>query len=233
MPPYFRFGSSFQIFRRGMRFRYVILSSVALVLALLVIPGSQALACDPFDFDAPAHLIWCDVRARTSTPPPTPTPAPVSTIVIAKPVAATITQRGGDSPATALEVGPDLQTIPAGGRLWYKIGSDGNHIDVWIETYGQSGLGFAVYAPNQKDIQSPDTQPKGLGTVPNSEPNMLRWAGGSFAQKGAWYALVTNISSINLSYRIGAIQTAVQKTCTDPYWEILPNGHGTYWVACH
>jgi hypothetical protein len=213
-----------------MRFKGILLSSIVLVIGLVIVSSSVAGACGPVDFDASAETIWCDARARIPTPPPPPTPTPVLVAAV-RPVAATI-QRGGDSPANALEVGSDIQNIPAGGRLWYKIGSNGNHIDVWIETYGQSGLGFAIYAPNQTDIQSPDTRPKGLGTVPNSEPNMLRWAGGSFLQIGTWYALVTNSSATSLSYRIGAVQSAVEKSCSSPYWEILPTGQGTFWVLC-
>ncbi len=202
---------------------------------MLAIPVSSAAACNPFDFDAPADALWCEVRARTPIPA-TPTPAP---IVIAKPVAASVPRgkdtsatatRGGDSPANALEVNSNIQTIDPGGRLWYKIGNDGMHIDVWVETYGQAGLSFAVYAPNQ-DLQSPDVKPKGLGTFSNSEPSILRWSGGSFLQRGIWYAFVTNRSSAPVSYRIGAAQSPADKVCASPYWEYI-NGVGVFWVVC-
>ncbi len=218
-----------------MRFKGILLALIALTLLMLAIPTSSALACNPSDFDAPADAIWCEVRDRTPIPA-TPTPAP---IVIAKPVAASAprtndtsanTTRGGDSPANAVEVSSNMQTINPGGRLWYKIGNDGLHIDVWVETYGQPGLSFAVYAPNQ-DIQSPDAKPKGLGTSSNAEPSILRWSGGSFLQRGNWYALVTNSNSVPVSYRIGAAQSSADKVCNSPYWEYI-NGVGVFWTVC-
>ncbi len=226
-----------------MRFKRILLSSIVLLAGLVAIPRSIALACAPVDFESPADDIWCQVRASVTAPTisATPTPtlaafAPVPTSapqvsVVAIP-ASSAPQKSGDSPANAREVSPNLQTIPPGGRIWYKIGSNGSHMDVWMETNGQLGLGFAVYAPNQTNLQSPDTKPKGLGTYPNSDPNTLRWAGGSFTQIGTWYALVTNTSSATLTYRMGAVQSAVDKNCTSPYWEILPTGQGTYWIAC-
>jgi hypothetical protein len=211
-----------------MRLRGIVFSAIVFVVALLVISNSAVLACGPVEFDAPSSDIWCEVRSRP--PVPTPTPTPVQVVAAAKPAVA-ITQKSGDSPANALEVGPDLQTISAGGRRWYKIGNDGMHMDVWVETYGNPGLGFAVYAPNQ-DINAVDTKPKGVGTYPNNDPSTLRWAGGSFLQRGTWYALVSNSSSNAVTYRIGATQSPVDKACTSPYWEILPTGQGTYWVLC-
>ena len=139
--------------------------------------------------------------------------------------------RGGDSPAHALELSPDFQMINPGGQVWYKIGADGSHMDVWMTTYGQPGLGFAVYAPNQ-DLSAPETQPKGVGTYPNNDPNTLRWSGGSFTQKGTWFALVTNTSSRPLSYKLESNQSKVEKNCHS-YWEWLPTGLYVYWTACN
>lgn len=210
-----------------MRFRASALLSGMLVVAFLFVSNSAAAACGPVDFDSPPSAIWCDVRARTPVPP-TPTPAP--TQVAAKQVAET-TMRGGDSPAHALELSPDFQMINPGGQVWYKIGADGSHMDVWMTTYGQPGLGFAVYAPNQ-DLSAPETQPKGVGTYPNNDPNTLRWSGGSFTQKGTWFALVTNTSSRPLSYKLESNQSKVEKNCHS-YWEWLPTGLYVYWTACN
>ncbi|MDE3088541.1 MAG: hypothetical protein KGJ80_04045 [Chloroflexota bacterium] len=218
-----------QIAGRDMRFKAIVLLTFPIVLGLWVVSSATALACDPFDFDSPANLIWCDVRARTPTPPPPP-PTPAAVVVAAKPVSAT-TRRSGDSPANALELSDENQVIDAGARLWYKIGSDGSHMDVWMATYGQSGLGFVVYAPNQLDIQSPDTKPKGVGTYPNSDPNTLRWSGGSFMQRGTWYALVTNNSTFRLWFKFSSNQFKVEKNCFS-YWEYLPDGQYVYWTAC-
>jgi hypothetical protein len=213
-----------------MRFRAVILLAGALVVMLVLISNSVAAACGPVDFDSPASAIWCDVRAITPIPA-TPTPASTPVVAaLAKPAVEKIA-RGGDSPANALEIPEDFQMINPGGRIWYKIGADGSHMDIWMTTYGHPGLGFNVYAPNQTDIQSPDTQPKGVGTYPNNDPNTLRWSGGSWRQIGTWYALVYNNSSTAASFKLGSNQSKVNKNCHS-YWEWLPTGLYVYWTAC-
>jgi hypothetical protein len=214
---------------RGMRFKWILLSSIVLVIGLVIVSSSAAGACGPVDFDASAETIWCDARARIPTPPPPPTHPPVLVAAV-KPVAVT-TQRSGDSPANAMEVGEDSQMINPNARLWYKIGSDGSHIDVWMTTYGQPGLGFAVYAPNQ-DIYAPESKPKGVGTYPNTDPNTLRWSGGSWTQRGVWYALVTNTSDKSLSFKLSSNQSLVNHNCNS-YWETLPSGVYVYWTACN
>lgn len=214
-----------------MRHEAIVLSSIVFVAGLAVISSSTALACAPVDFDAPSSAIWCDVRARTPTPPPPPTPAPVPVVAAAKPVTS-ITQKSGDSAANALEINNDDQFIDAGARLWYKIGSDGSHIDVAILTYGQPGLNFAVYAPNNQNFSAPDLKPTGIGTYSNSDPTTLRWAGGSWTQRGTWYGIVTNTSSTRLKFKIGSSQSAVDKTCLS-YWETLPSGQYVYWNKCY
>jgi hypothetical protein len=211
-----------------MRLRAILLSSIVLVLGIMAVSSSAVFACAPVEFDAPADILWCDARAKFPTPPPTPTPAPV--LVATKLTAATI-QKSGDSPENAMEVGEDFQMINSNSRLWYKIGSDGSHIDVWMTTYGQPGLGFAVYAPNQ-DLGAPETKPKGLGTYPNTDPNTLRWSGGSWTQRGVWYALVTNTSDKSLSFKLSSNQSQVNHNCNS-YWESLPSGAYVYWTACN
>jgi hypothetical protein len=139
---------------------------------------------------------------------------------------------GGDSPSSALDIDQNEHAIAGGQRIWYKIGINGNHFIVWMHTNGAAGLGFGVYAPDQKDIELPTTKPKGLGTYPETNPNDLNWAGGHFLQIGTWYALVTNNSANTLSYRLDVTQQAVEKVCTGPYWEILPGGAGVYWNLC-
>lgn len=212
-----------------MRHKGIILSSIVFVAGLAAISNSIALACGPAEFDAPSSAIWCDVRARTPTPP---TPVPVPVAAAAKPAAPVKLQKGGDSAANALEISNDDEFIDAGARLWYKIGSDGLHFDVAMLTYGQPGLNFAVYAPNNQNFSAPDTKPTGVGTYSNADPNTLRWAGGSMSQRGTWYAIVSNTSSTRLKFKIGSSQSAVDKTCVS-YWETLPSGEYVYWTKCY
>jgi hypothetical protein len=214
---------------RRMRLRAILLSSVVLVLGIMVVSSSAVFACGPVEFDAPADILWCDARAKEPPPPPTPTPAPAPVLVATKLTAATA-QKSGDSPENAMEVPEDFVKINPGSRLWFKIGSDGSHIDVWMTTYAQPGLGFAVYAPNQ-DLGAPETKPKGVGTYPNSDPNTLRWSGGSWTQRGIWYAVVTNTSDKALSFKLSSNQFLVNHNCHS-YWENLPSGEYVYWTAC-
>jgi hypothetical protein len=211
-----------------MRFKGILFSSFLLVIGLVIVSSSAARACGPVDFDAAAETIWCD--ARTRIPTPTPTPAPVQVAAV-KSVAAVILP-SGDSPANAMDIGQNSQMINPNSQLWLKIGSDGSHMDVWMTTYAQPGLGFAVYAPNQ-DINAPETKPKGVGTYSNSDPNTLRWSGGSWTQRGVWYALVTNTSDKALSFQLSSNQSQVNHNCHS-YFENLPNGlTNVYWTACN
>ena len=211
-----------------MRFKGILFSSFALVIGLVIISSSTARACGPVDFDTSAETIWCD--ARSWIPSPSPTPAPVQ-IAAVKPVVATILPNG-DSPANAIEISQDAQRINPNARLWFKIGSNGSHMDVWMTTYAQQGLGFEIYAPNQ-DLNAPETKPKGVGTYPKSDPNTLRWAGGSWTQIGVWYALVTNTSDKTLSFLFNSNQSQVDHNCNS-YFENLPNGlNNVYWTACN
>ena len=214
-----------------MRFKVIVLLSGVLFLALLLVSNSTASACGPVDFDSPPSAIWCAVRAVTPVPAtPTPTPAPVVAAAVAKPVAEKAVA-GGDSPADALELPEGSQMINPGGRVWYKIGADGSHMDVWMTTYGHPGLGFKVYAPNQDPLAA-DSEPKGVGTYPNNDPNTLRWSGGSWRQKGTWYALVYNNSSTAASFKFESNQSKVNKNCYS-YWEWLPTGQYVYWTVCN
>jgi hypothetical protein len=219
-----------------MRLRAIVLLSGVLVIALLLISNSAAAACGPVDFDSPPSAIWCEVRAITPVPA-TPTPAfelttaPAAAVSAKAVTAANV--RGGDSPADALELSSQFQMINPGGRIWYKIGADGSHMDVWLTTFGHPGVGFNIYAPNQTDLQSPDTQPKGVGTYPSNDPNTLRWSGGSWRQIGTWYALVYNNGSVAASVKLESNQSQIDKNCHS-YYEDLPNGDkNVYWTACN
>jgi hypothetical protein len=209
-----------------MRFKGILVSAFALVVGLVLISSSTVRACGPVDFDASAETIWCEVR--TKTPTPVPTPAPVQ-IAVVKPISTTL-QRTGDSPQNPLEIGDTPFSINPNGRLWFQIGADGSHMDVWMTTYGVPGLGFAIYAPNQ-DLNAPETRPKGFGSYSNSDPNTLRWSGGSFTQRGVWLALVTNDSSKPLSFILSSNQSSVNKNCFS-YGEFYPNGTYVTWTEC-
>jgi hypothetical protein len=212
-----------------MRFKGMVFLSFVFVLGLVIVSSSAVRACGPVDFDATAETIWCEVRTRMPTPTPTLAVAPVQVAAV-KPSSTTLV-RTGDSPQNPLEISDTSFTINPGGRLWFQLGSDGSHMDVWMTTYGQPGLGFAVYAPNQ-DLNAPETRPKGYGTYPNAEPNTLRWSGGSFTQRGIWIALVTNDSTKQLSFKLASNQSAVNKNCFS-YGEFLPSGSYITWTECN
>ena len=212
-----------------MRFKGILFVSSIFVLGLVLISSSAVRACGPMDFDATAETIWCEVRSSLPTPTPTPSPTPVQVAAV-KAVSTTL-QRTGDSPQNPMEIPETPVVINPGQRLWFQIGSNGSHMDVWMDTYGQPGLGFAVYAPNQ-DLNAPETRPKGYGTYPNSDPNTLRWSGGSFLQRGIWIALVTNTSAKPLSFQLYANQSKVDKNCFS-YGEFYPSGAYVTWTECN
>lgn len=213
--------------------RIAVFSCAVLFLGLLAASVSTARACDPSDFDAPANLIWCEVRFKPPAPPPTPT-----RVFVAQAPSAAVTplavsaQKAGDSPDTALEITGNPQTIAPGSTLWYKIGINGSHIDFWLLAYGQPGLGFVVYAPNQ-NLQSPDTRPVGGGSYPAGDPNTLRWAGGSFRQIGTWFARVTNSTGSTLTYLMGSSESAVEKYCFPRREQFANGGSGLTWTVCN
>ena len=160
---------------------------------------------------------------------PTPVRAPVTV-----PLTGTVTakvQPKGDSPYTARTMTGEWETIAPGGQVWYRIDNENNfYLDVWMDTYGQSGVTFAVYSPPQLNNLSAATTPKGRSAAIKTDPSHDWWWKGAQAI-GIWHVLVTNTTSRPMQYRIGYKQSTEERICQSN-WEYLPTGQYVYWTSC-
>lgn len=153
-------------------------------------------------------------------------PTPVPTKVAAVPV-----QPKGDSPQAAKTITDDWQTIEAGGVQWYKIDNGNNfYLDVWLDANRQSGISFALYAPEQINGLNVDTPPKGRGAPVKADPSHDQWWKGSYAT-GVWHILVRNYNQTTVQYKIGTKQSSADRRCVS-YWEYLPTGGYVLWTDC-
>jgi hypothetical protein len=130
---------------------------------------------------------------------------------------------GGSSRASALPPGDAWHTLGAGASLWYRIGTSGNHIDVWLEATPLGGVGMLIYAPNGSDV------PIGRGTL--SKDDRLGWSGGHWSGEGYWYALVTNGNPMSIQYRITSSQQDISNKSCWSYWEYI-GSTPVYWTKC-
>ena len=160
----------------------------------------------------------------TATPLPTTTPLPS---VASAPIATTVIASAGrgDSPASALAPNDTWQNLDAGASVWYRIGSGGAHMDVWLDARPPSGMNMAIYAPYELN------RPIGRGTPNKSDPTRLNWSGGYWRADGDWYALVTNGNSFPVQYRITSTQTGIGKKSCYSYWEYIGSNY-VYWTVC-
>jgi hypothetical protein len=164
------------------------------------------------------------VQVRAVKVLPTPVPTKVS-------VAAAAPQPKGDSPFTAMPVTGATYTLEPGRVHWYKIDNGNNFfLNVWLEAGGRGGITLALYAPEQANGLSVDTQPKGRGAPVKNEPTVdLLWKG-SYAT-GVWHALVRNYDPFPVQYKLGTQQSTTERNCIS-YWEWLPTGAYVLWTDC-
>jgi hypothetical protein len=136
--------------------------------------------------------------------------------------------------ADAMEATDSWLTIGPKEQVWYKIGDAKLarvHLDVWLDAKGASGIGFAIYAPDQMTVPYLSGPPKGQGT-PNRKDggHDLNWSGQAPAG-GVWYVLVNNSNPMAVTYKLGhsLMVTGPRQNCTEPYWEWI-GGHVNDWV---
>ncbi len=151
--------------------------------------------------------------------PPSNNPAP------ANGVTSDANSLGGSTRDSALVPGDTWRSLDAGANVWYRIGSSGDHMDVWLDATPRTGVGMTIYAPNGSD------QPVGRGTPHNADPTRLVWSGGHWSGDGYWYALITNSNPISIQYRVTSTQQDItNKTCWS-YWEYI-GSNPVYWTKC-
>jgi hypothetical protein len=175
---------------------------------------------------------------RTSTAPPIPKQASPTIHKVIPPPSPVVAQQSfpvtapqpalapedGLGPSSPLTPADAWRTLGAGARIWYKVGSGGEHIDVFLEGKPLDGLSLEVYAPGQLD------QPIGHGTL-QAATNRLVWAGGHWQSAGDWLGRVTNSNPVSVQYKlVSSGQNISNKSCYS-YWESLGNS-SVYWTKC-
>ncbi len=199
--------------------RNVLLLWFVSLLGLLLVSSQVpvASACVPTDDD----MTRCD-RLLIARPKAAPVVAAVKAPITAPPPS----PKRGTSPSDAMDPNDSWQTIGANHGVWYRLGEDTIsrlHLDVWLDVYGKTGIGFAVYSPEQMGDLSGAAVPKGRGTVNRNDlTHDLSWSGQAPAG-GTWYVLVTNSNSNSLQYKLGynRVVTGPREGCGGSYAEHL------------
>ena len=206
-----------------MKFKVLLSGSILFAMLLLLQATLTAFACEPADADEFRCANWRPPRAK-----PTAVRA-----AVAKPTAvpAIVINRAGSGPGDALEITDTWQNLNAGASIWYQTGGGVNRqrLEVWLDAWGKSGIGFAVYSPEQMGDWSPATPAKGRGTLNRTDTRHDLWWIGQAPAGGTWYVLVTNLNSVPISYKLGYNRVeSAQRDCTEPYFEHI-NGVGVIW----
>ncbi len=200
----------------------------------LGVPWSPSQQTYPVYAPAPAPVQPYFVPAPTPLPPvvqPSSYSAPLPPVILPSnnpaPVSAppAASYSSGSAPYDALEPTNSWRTLGAGSSVWYKIGTDGVHMDVWLESSPHSGVAMAVYAPNNFD------RPVGRGTPDKADPTRLLWSGGHWSGEGNWYALITNSNPMSIQYKIGRTQMDISNKSCYSYWEYIGTNL-VYWTKC-
>src|SRR5574341_831405 len=224
----------------------------AFLLAVMIMTAPYAFGCSPEDDGVPAR---CVLMPRT-TAAPTDTIAAVQVAAV-NPVAKPIPK--GDRPETAREpmyvrpeycieeMCPGAMFAPAltsqgawtwidpNSTTWYKL-DDGHSLQIklWLFANGQSGLGFDVYAPDQKDLYG---KPIGRGSKDRFQPSDLFYSGRTQAG-GIWYVKVINNNPHQVWYSLRFTRTIPYMantcdSCHKPMGSLMfdqcTNGAGSTW----
>lgn len=188
----------------------------------------------PVIVQAPRHFSAPPVNfAPRAVPVVSPAPAPPvnfapRVVPVASPAPvppAPVFSHNGASPSSALSADGALRTLGAGASAWYKIGSGGQHIDVFLDAKPLSGMALAVFAPGNL------SDPIGHGTLQNSSGRLV-WAGGHWKSEGDWFARVTNQNPMAVQYTLTSSGHDISKKSCSSYWENYPNGARVYWTEC-
>ena len=175
-------------------------------------------------------------------------PVPVSTPIVVKPAAPVVSplgipvviitpvpvvqqpstnlpiMSGGNSPLNSLNPGAWM-VLDSGASAWYRIGSGGVQMEVFLEADIISNMTMAVYAPGQLN------RPIGMGTTYARDSSRLAWNGGHWNSEGDWLALVTNRNATSVHYRVTSSAHDISNKTCHSYWEKI-NGVPVYWTIC-
>ncbi len=170
--------------------------------------------------------------AATPLPPipqpldvPAPTPLPPAVLSSTFSAPALITYAAGATRNNALEPDGVYRTLNAGASVWYRVGSGGVHMDVWLDANPVGGVSMAIYAPNGSD------KPVGYGTPDKSNADRLLWSGGHWQGEGNWYARIANNNPLPVQYRIQSNARDISNKSCYSYWEYI-GSNLVYWTRC-
>jgi hypothetical protein len=179
----------------------------ATALPRLTFPATYTPMLSP----APTRVVRPVARSVRPPAPPVASPTPPATY-------------GGDSPSDPLTPADSWQTLGAGARVWYIIGSGGVHMDVFLEAKPLDGITMEVYAPGQLD------QPIGHGTFQAASGSLV-WAGGHWQSEGDWFARVINGNSFSVQYKLTSSAKNISGKSCYSYWENIGDAR-VYWTKC-
>ncbi len=183
-------------------------------------------------------LVFTPTVLTSPTPTITPTirRSPTPSLRGTPTVTATLNAKKGDSPFTALDFFEDWQTIDGNKVIWYKLGEKTSYpigMQIWLDAYGRSGIGFSVFSPEQTNDLNVATIPKGRGSLNKSVAHDLVWSGGS-PNAGTWHVLVTNSNPTPVQYKLYSSYLVKDPKSCNSYWERLgPTQALVWWTACY
>jgi hypothetical protein len=169
-------------------------------------------------------VIILPASASVPSPVPTRTSQPAVRKVTPLVPQAALTSPTGSSPSNLMTPMDSWRTIDPGARVWYKIGSGGFHISVFLEAKPLDGMTMDVYAPGQLE------QPIGRGTLERAT-NRLVWAGGHWQSEGDWLARLTNGNSTSVQYKLTSTAKDISNKSCYSYWEYIGD-QPVYWTRC-
>ena len=152
------------------------------------------------------------------TPLPTPLPPPLTMPSIPS-------VAGGSNPMDALEPSDTWLHLDSGASVWYRVGTDGAQMSVFLDLDPASNVAMSIYAPGQLD------RPIGKGTPNGQDLSRLIWSGGHWSAQGDWYAQVINYNPMAVQYRLMSSARDTRNKSCHGYWEKI-NGAPVYWTIC-
>jgi hypothetical protein len=131
----------------------------------------------------------------------------------------------GANPSDAMTPDGAPHSIPPGASLWFKIGTGGERMEVFLDSDPSDGVSLSIFGPGNT------SDPIGHGTVQKNSQR-LQWAGGHWNGEGVWYARITNNNSTTARFTFTSSSQAIGNKSCYSYWENYPTGQRVYWTEC-
>lgn len=174
----------------------------------------------------------------TTTQPTIRRPVTTPTVRLTPTVTTTAVAKTGDSPYAAIDITGNWEKIGPRSQLWFKTGVETSYPlrgVIALDAYGKSGIGFAVFSPEQASDLNVLTTPKGRGASNKSIPTHdLIWDGGS-PKAGVWYVLLTNTNPVPVDFKLTSTFSATDHKNCFQYLEHIGSDTGPMilWTECN